>query len=73
MSYVYLIDLYKFINQRLADAERLTDNSENDQGALKFREGQIDILSDFKEFLLDNLNPKLPKAIRRKLGTSINK
>jgi len=44
-----------------------TDNNENDPGKLKFREGQIDILSDFKEFLIDYLNPKLPRAVRKKL------
>ena len=65
MSYVYLLDLYKLIDQRLAEAEQSIDK--NNPGELRFREGHIDILADFKEFLIDNLNPKLPGAIRKKL------
>ena len=67
MSYVYLLDLYKLIDQRLAEAEQSIDNNENDPGKLRFREGQIDILSDFKKFLINDLNPKLPRAVRKKL------
>ena len=67
MSYVYLLDLYKLVDQRLAEAGQSIDNTENNPGELRFREGQIDMLSDFKEFLIANLNPKLPKAIRNKL------
>ena len=67
MSYVYLLDLYKLINKRLSETGKSIDNSENDPGELRYREGQIDILSDFKEFLIENLNPKLPRAIRKKL------
>ena len=65
MSYVYLLDLYKLIDRRLAEARQSIDK--NDPGELRFREGQIDILADFKEFLIDNLNPKLPRAVRKKL------
>ncbi len=67
MSYVYLLDLYNLIDQRLVEVRQSIDNNENDPGELRFREGQIDILSDFKEFLIDDLNPKLPRAIRKKL------
>ena len=65
MSYVYLLDLYKLIDQRLAEAGQSIDNTVNDPGELRFRDGQIDMLSDFKEFLIGNLNPKLPRAIRK--------
>jgi hypothetical protein len=67
MSYVYLLDLYKRIDQRLSEVGQSMDNSENEPGELRFRQGQIDILLDFKEFLTDNLNPKLPRAVRKKL------
>ncbi|MBW1852043.1 MAG: hypothetical protein JRJ15_11550 [Deltaproteobacteria bacterium] len=66
MSYVYLLDIHKLIDQRLAEASQSIETTENDPGKTKFREGQIDILSDYKEFLIDNLNPKLPRAIRKK-------
>ncbi len=67
MSYVYLLDLYKLVDRRLAELGQSIDNNVNDPGELKFRAGQIDILSDFKEFLIDYLNPKLPKAVQDKL------
>ncbi len=67
MSYVYLLDLYKLIDRRLAEVRQSIDNSKNDPGELRFHEGQIDILSDFKELLIEYLNPKLPRAIRNKL------
>ena len=67
MSYVYLLDLYKLIDRRLAEVGQSIDNNVNDPGELRFRQGQIDILSDFKEFLIDYLNPKLSKAVRNKL------
>ena len=67
MSYVYLLDLHKLINQRLTEVSQLIDNMENDPGDIYFHKGQIDILLDFKEFLVEHLNPKLPKAIREKM------
>ena len=68
MSYVYLLDLYKLINKKLAEAEQSKDEFENDPEDSSFREGQIDILLDFRDFLIDNLNPKLPKAVRKNLS-----
>ena len=67
MSYVYLLDLHKLINQRLTELRQLIDHNENDPEDNYFHKGQIDILSDFKEFLVEHLNPKLPKAIREKM------
>ncbi len=67
MSYVYLLDIHKLIEQKIAEASQSIENTENDPGKTKYLEGQIDILSDFKVFLIENLNPKLPRAIREKL------
>ena len=66
MAYVYLLDLHKFIDQRLAKAKQSVDSTEHDPSEKRFHEGRIEILSDFKVFLNENLNPKLPRRIREK-------
>ena len=65
MSYVYLLDLYQIINLRIEAANQLKNNITNDPGMIKFQEGRIEILSDINEFLINNLNPKLPHALRK--------
>ena len=65
MSYVYLLDLYQIINLRIKAANQLKNNITNDPGMIKFQEGRIEILSEVKEFLIKNLNPKLPHALRK--------
>lgn len=64
MAYVYLMDMYKFIDERLADARQLLADEAGEPAVKQFREGRIDILKDFKEYLVDNFNPKLPRRIR---------
>lgn len=60
MAYTYLLDLYKEIDRRLADA-RIGDTEDP---ALR---GRIDILEELRTFLTDNMNDKLPKRIRKRL------
>lgn len=64
MAYDYLLDLHQLIDQRLTEAGQSVENTENDPGEIRFHEGRIEILSDIKEFLTKNLNPKLPRRIR---------
>ena len=64
MAYIYLLDLHQLIDQRLAEAGQTVENNANDPGEKRFHEGRIEILSAFKEFLTENLNPKLPRRIR---------
>jgi hypothetical protein len=64
MAYDYLLDLHQLIDQRLTEAGQSVENTENDPGEIRFHEGRIEILSDIKEFLTENLNPKLPRRIR---------
>jgi len=64
MAYGYLLDLHKLIDQRLSEAGQSVENTENDPGEIRFHEGRIEILSVFKDFLTENLNPKLPRRIR---------
>ncbi len=64
MAYIYLLDLHQLIDQRLAEAGHLVDNTTNNPGEIRFHQGRIAVLSDFKDFLTENLNPKLPRRIR---------
>jgi len=65
MSYVYLLDLHRLIEKRIAEAKRELDTIENNPGEIKFHKGRIEALSGFKDFLTEKLNPKLPRAFRK--------
>ena len=65
MSYVYLLDLHRLIEKRITEARRALDTIENDPAEIKFHEGRIEALCDFKDFLTEKLNPKLPRAFRK--------
>ena len=64
MAYVYLLDLYKYIDERLDDATDGFNKTDGDEPTGKFEQGRIDTLTELKEFLKVNFNPKLPKRIR---------
>ena len=64
MAYIYLLDIYKLIDQRIEDAKAAMGNVFADPNEIKYEEGRIKALTDFKEYLVQNLNPKLPRRIR---------
>jgi hypothetical protein len=65
MAYVYLLDLHRLIDQRLAKARQSIGNTKNDPVEKRYHEGRIESLLDLKAFLTENLNPKLPSKIRK--------
>ncbi|MBC8441686.1 MAG: hypothetical protein H8D87_18620 [Deltaproteobacteria bacterium] len=67
MAYIYLLNLHEIIDKRLNEAQKCIDNASNASEKAKFLEGRIQALSEFKEFLIDNLNIKLPRKIRQRL------
>ncbi len=67
MAYVYLLDLYKQIEDRIDNARQVLDKSDVDERAARFERGRIDALNDIKGFLEDNFNSKLPRRIRENL------
>jgi len=67
MAYIYLLNLYEIIDKRSNEAKRDEDNLLNEPETAKFVKGRIQALSEFKEFLTDNLNSKLPRRIRQQL------
>jgi hypothetical protein len=64
MAYVYLLDLYKYVDERLAQAKEGRGKAPNDSSLEKFEQGRIDALTEFQKFLQENFNPKLPRRIR---------
>ena len=69
MAYIYLLEIYELIDQRLEDANSTNGELADDPMGTKFQEGRIRALSDFKDYLTKNLNPKLPRRIRQTYNT----
>ncbi len=67
MAYIYLLDIYKLIDQRIAEAQMAMKNGSGDPNENKFQEGRIKALTDFQNYLATNFNPKLPRRIRQSL------
>jgi hypothetical protein len=64
MAYVYLLDMTKFIEQRLTRSKEALENLNGDPSEKKFIDGRTSALVDFQEFLNENYIPKLPRRIR---------
>lgn len=68
MAYVYLLDLYKQIEDRLKHAHAGLEEAGADELAAGFERGRIDALIEVRHFLEDNFNAKLPRRIRESLN-----
>ena len=64
MAYVYLLDIYKYLEERLADASEAMGKAHGDTLGKSLQQGRIDTLRQFQEFLKENFIPKLPQRIR---------
>ena len=65
MAYVYLLDICRFIDQRLTETRKSLDKIKITPAAKRFQEGRIEALSDFKDFLEQNFIPRLPRRIKK--------
>jgi hypothetical protein len=72
MAYTYLLDMHAYVDQRLMEAKDTLRNNGNDPLQKRFEEGRIEILTDYKAFLTEHFNPKLPRRIRETLFGIIN-
>ena len=70
MAYVYLLDMNKFFEQRIAGAQNALEKSNGSPSEIQFHDGRTSTLLDFQEFLMENYIPKLPRRIRE---TYLNK
>ncbi len=64
MSHTYLIDLYQLIEQRKQEAEKELQTESSAPIATRLQQGRLDILTEFKSFLVQNYHHKLPRRIR---------
>ncbi len=64
MAYIYLLDMTKFVEQRLTHAGRALEDANGSPSAKPFLEGRSSALLDFQRFLVQNYIPKLPRRIR---------
>jgi hypothetical protein len=69
MAYIYLLDIYKLIDQRVADARDAIAHMSGDRIEKKFQEGRITVLMNFQDYLTTHLNPKLPRRLRESMQT----
>jgi uncharacterized protein YpuA (DUF1002 family) len=68
MAYIYLLNLYEKIDERLNIAKQSIDDLSNEADDDRFVEGRMKALSELKEFLVNNLNAKLPRKIRKQIN-----
>ncbi len=66
MSHTYLIDLYDLIDQRMEEASEELRSGTSDGGGTRFQQGRCEVLTEFKQFLAERYNRKLPRRIRNK-------
>jgi hypothetical protein len=59
-----LLDIYKLIDHRIEDAKTILEHRSGNRNEKKYQEGRIKALMDFKDFLIQNFTPKLPRRIR---------
>ena len=66
MSHTYLLDLYELIDQRMEEASRDLCSETFDGAGTRFQQGRCEVLTEFKQFLAERYNKKLPRRIRNK-------
>jgi hypothetical protein len=64
MAYVYLLEMNKFVEQRVAGAKNALEKSNGSPSEKQFLDGRASALLDFQEFLMENYIPRLPRRIR---------
>jgi hypothetical protein len=64
MAYVYLLDMNKFVEQRIDGAKEALEKLNGNPSEKQFLDGRTSALLDFQAFLVENYIPKLPRRIR---------
>ena len=66
MAYTYLLDLHRFIGERLEDASGKLNKISADPRQKSYQEGRIRLLQDFQEFLKARYHHKLPRRLEQR-------
>ena len=67
MAYIYLLNLYDEIEKRLKSIDT-RETAGSSPESERFARGRQDLLNEFKQYLADNMNDKLPRRIRKQLS-----
>ena len=65
MSYNYLLNLYKALDQRIVDISHDLEK-DSQYNNVKFHQGRIDCLKEFHAYLQQNYDRKLPRRLQQK-------
>lgn len=68
MAYIYLFNLYDELEKKSQMIRREQQACEPDTQDYLYQQGRLDVLDQFKKYLADNMNDKLPKRLRKKLA-----
>jgi len=67
MAYIYLINLHHKIDEKIEALSYDSSGPDAVKDGLNYRKGQLSALQEFKTFLTDRLNEKLPRRLRKQL------
>ncbi len=67
MAYIYLLKLYEKIDLHMDETKALMSEGKKTPHEIRFLEGRMEIISEFRQFLSTTLDRKLPKRIRNRL------
>ncbi len=66
MSYTYLLDLYKVLEQRTTAIEKELAGEAGSEPKQQYHTGRRDCLTTFHSYLLETFDQKLPRRLQRK-------
>ena len=68
MAHNYLIDTYRFIDARMAEARAEAEESGEDSGVRDAAEGRLAMLREIQGYLAAKYDRKLPRRLRGRHG-----
>ena len=66
MVYNYLLDLYQLIDQRIEESRQLKVKALEGSSDEQYENGRLEVLEEFKAFLVKKYHGKLPRRLRTK-------
>lgn len=71
MSHNYLFATHNFIEQRIASVAKTHEKAETGSDLNIFTEGRLNALREFRDYISNNLNSKLPRRLHNQLKQRI--
>ncbi len=65
MSYNYLLELYRAIDRRIETIAAIAEPNALLIGQERHRQGRLDCLTSFRDFLIGNYHHRLPRRLRQ--------